>query len=169
MGKNTLKYFALFLLLIFLQLFILNNIELGGYINPYIYVLIILLLPYEIPGWLLLIAGFLFGLVIDIFMGTIGMHSSATLFMAFVRPYALNLLTDRDDSDKKGIPSMSANGFVWFLKYSLMLVFVHHLALFYIEAFTVSNFFIILIRVLLSTLVTSLFIILGQFFSLSKK
>ncbi|MFO8021213.1 MAG: rod shape-determining protein MreD [Perlabentimonas sp.] len=165
---DILKYIGLLLLLVLLQLFLFNNIQLSGYINPYVYILFILLLPYAIPGWLLLLSGFFLGLILDVFMNTYGMHSSATLFLAFVRPYLLNLLADREDLDQKGRPSLSSNGIVWFVKYTVMAVFAHHLFLFFIESFTLTNFFATLLRVFLSTLVTSFFIIIAQFLSLRK-
>ena len=52
------RYLVSFILLVFLQVFILNNIQFSGYINPYIYVLFILALPFETPKWLLLITAF---------------------------------------------------------------------------------------------------------------
>ncbi|PKP38968.1 MAG: rod shape-determining protein MreD [Bacteroidetes bacterium HGW-Bacteroidetes-15] len=163
MGKDILKYFGLFVILILLQLLLFNNIQLSGFINPYIYVLFILVLPYETPGWLLLLLGFLSGFVLDTFMNTFGMHSSATLFMAFMRPIVLNMLTDREDIDKKGSPSMVINGLGWFLRYSIILILLHHFVLFFIESFTFFNFFSTLWRIILSTIVTSAFIVLSQF------
>ncbi|MFP4557514.1 MAG: rod shape-determining protein MreD [Bacteroidales bacterium] len=165
---DILKYIGLLLLLVLLQLFLFNNIQLSGYINPYIYILFILLLPYSTPGWLLLVSGFFLGLIIDTFMNTYGMHSSATLFLAFARPYVLNLLADREDVDQKGRPSLSSNGMGWFVKYTLVAVFTHHLFLFFVESFTFANFFATILRVILSTLVTSFFIVIAQFLSLRK-
>lgn len=162
MVKDIVKYSGLFVLLILLQIFILNNIQLSGYINPYLYVLFILLLPYEIAGWALLIVGLLTGLTIDTFMNTYGMHSSATIFLAFLRPYMLQMLADREDVDKKGNPSLSGNGFVWFLKYVSILVFAHHLMLFFIEAFSFSTFFSTLWRTLLSSVTTTIFIFIAM-------
>jgi rod shape-determining protein MreD len=169
MGKDTLKYLGLFLLLIFLQLFLFNNIQLSGFINPYVYVLFILLLPYETSGWLLLLLGFFTGLVLDTFMNTFGMHTSATVFMAFMRPHVLNLLTDREDIDKKGNPSLSINGLSWFFRYTLLLVFAHHFLLFFIESFTFVNFFSTIWRIILSTLATTIFIIISQFLTFHRK
>ena len=59
---NVLRFF----LLILLQVLILNNIYLGGLINPYFYIYFILLLPYDVPGGLLLLFGFLLGAGVDI-------------------------------------------------------------------------------------------------------
>lgn len=169
MGKNVLKYLGFFVMLIFLQLFLFNNIQLSGYINPYIYILFILALPFEIPGWGLLLLGFLTGITVDTFMNTYGMHSSATVFMAFVRPHLLNLITDRDDSNRKGSPIMAKGGFVWLLKYTFFLVLAHHILLFFIESFSFSTFFTSLWRAVVSTLVTTGFIILGTYFITGRK
>ena len=87
------RYLINFILLVFLQVFILNNIQFSGYINPYIYVLFILILPFEIPSWFLIIIAFFLGLTIDLFSHTVGMHSSATVFMAFLRPYVLKIIS----------------------------------------------------------------------------
>jgi hypothetical protein len=95
-------------------------------------------------------------------MNTYGMHSSATIFLAFLRPYMLRMLADREDVDKKGNPSLSGNGFVWFLKYVSILVFAHHLMLFFIEAFSFSTFFSTLWRTLLSSVTTTIFIFIAM-------
>jgi hypothetical protein len=150
--------------LIALQLLVLNNINLGGYINPYVYILFIMLLPFEIPGWILLILGFLTGLIIDAFSGTLGMHSSATLFIAFIRPTVLSNISTYELDDKKGSPTMSMNDIGWFIKYTLVMVFAHHFVLFYLETFSFTHFFATLLRIILSSILTVLFILLSQFF-----
>ena len=49
MIKDLLKYLMMFAILIVAQLLVFNNIEFSGYVNPYVYVLFILMLPFEIP------------------------------------------------------------------------------------------------------------------------
>lgn len=151
-----------------LQLLVLNNIRLGGFINPYIYILFIMLLPFETPGWMLLLLGFFTGLTMDAFSGTLGMHSSSTLLIAFIRPFVLSNISTRATTDKKGAPTLSMNDLGWFVKYTLIMVVVHHFVLFYIETFTFTHFFATLLRVVLSSILTSIFIILSQFFSFNK-
>jgi len=68
-----------FIGLVLLQVLILNHIRIGGYINPYVYGLYILLLPFSTPKWLVLFAGFSIGLSVDIFMSTAGLHAGATV------------------------------------------------------------------------------------------
>ena len=73
-----------FVVVVALQVFILNELRLGGFINPWLYLYFILMLPIHIPGWLLLMVAFLTGFTIDVFSNTIGMHTLATVFLAFL-------------------------------------------------------------------------------------
>ena len=67
-----------FLFLVGIQVVLLNHIQWNGYVNPYVYILFILLLPVETPNWLLLIAALITGLTIDMFGSSGGMHAAAT-------------------------------------------------------------------------------------------
>ncbi len=161
---NPLKNIFAFFLLIFLQVYVFNDIQFSGFINPYFYVLFILLLPFETPGWILLVSAFLLGISIDFFSQTLGMHATACTFIAFLRPTVLKAISPRDGYEVNTFPRIHFYGFIWFLKYSLILVFAHHLALFYMEMFRFSDFFYTMARVVFSTLFTGLLIIISQFF-----
>lgn len=152
-----------FVLLVLMQVFIFNNIQFSGYINPYIYVLFILLLPFETPGWLLLTLAFLLGFSIDILSGTLGMHTAATVFMAFLRPFILQVFSPRDGYEAGTYPRVHYYGFNWFLKYAAILILAHHLVLFYMEIFRFSDFFSTLLRVLLSSIFSLTLIMLSQY------
>ena len=157
-----------FILLVLFQVLIFNNIELGGYLNPYIYVLFILLLPFETPAWALVVIGFLLGLSIDIFSETLGMHTAATVFMAFLRPYVLSFFAPRDGYETGTFPRVFYYGLQWFVKYSIILIFAHHLMLFFLERFTLDEFFGTFFRIILSTLFTTLLVVLSQYFVFRK-
>ena len=160
---GAIRYSGLFLVLMILQLLIFNNIEFSGYVNPYIYVMFILVLPVAIPSWILLILAFLTGFVIDLFSGTIGVHSFATVMAGFVRPWVLSLNVTAEASEPDMSPSSYRSGLRWFMIYVVTVVFIHHLALFFVEVFSIRNFFHTLLRVLLSTAVTTFFIVLIDF------
>ncbi len=153
-----------FVILVAIQILIFNNIQLSGYINPYIYILFILLLPFETPGWLLLILGFLLGISIDIFSDTLGMHTIATTLMAFLRPFVLEIIAPRDGYESGSNPRISFFGLSWFFRYAAILTVIHHFVLFYIEIFHFGGFFSTLLRVILSSAVTLFVIIISQFF-----
>ena len=164
MINSILRFGLIFILLILLQVLLFNNIQFSGYINPYVYVMIILLLPFDIPGWLLLIVSFLTGLTIDFFSSSPGMHASATLLAGFTRPYVLRLISPRDGYESGSDLSMPAYGFKWFFIYTLIMVLIHHTILFYLEVFRFADFFRTLLRVLLSSLFTIIFILLAEFY-----
>jgi hypothetical protein len=158
------KYFLYFVVLILAQLLVFNNIELSGYINPYVYVLFILLLPFTTPKLVLLLSAFLLGLIIDLFMGTPGVHSSACVLMAFSRSFVMALFSPREGYQTGTYPRLEQFGMEWFVKYAVMLVLIHHFTLFYLEVFSFSHFFSTFFRAFLSTILTSLIIILSQYF-----
>ncbi len=157
--KNIIRFF----ILILLQVLILNKINLSGYINPYLYIYFILLLPFEISGWLLLISSFLLGFGVDVLSGTLGMHAAASVFMAFFRPAIIKSIGSRKEFEAGMQPSIGDLGFRWFFTYALILIFIHHFALFYIEVFRFSDFFSTFQRVLYSTGFTLALVIITQY------
>lgn len=162
--NSLLRYAGAFVLLIVLQLLIFNNIEFSGYINPFVYVMFILILPVSIPSWILLLLSFLTGFVVDLFSGTMGVHVFATVMAGFVRPWILSVNVTSETVEAEMSPSSYRSGLRWFLVYTVTVVLVHHLALFFVEIFSLRNFLHTLLRVVLSTAVTTFFIVLFDFF-----
>ncbi|MCG8701547.1 MAG: rod shape-determining protein MreD [Bacteroidales bacterium] len=163
MSESVTSYIWRFVILVLLQVFVINNIEISNHIVPYVYILFILLLPVEFPGWILLVLAFFLGLSVDIFSQTLGFHTISTVLMAYVRPIILSTFAPRDGYESGSLPRISSFGFVWFFKYTLILVFIHHLALFLLEIFRFEDLPQILLRVLLSSLFSLTFIIVSQF------
>jgi rod shape-determining protein MreD len=157
-----------FIVVVLFQVLVMDNVMINGYMNPYIYLLFILLMPFETPRWILLLSGFALGLTMDLFTGTLGMHTAATVLAAFVRPYLLDLLASRDGYEPETYPRIYYYGFLWFLKYTLLLVLIHHLALFYLEVFQLKYFFSTLLRVILSSILSTSTIVLSQYFVFRK-
>ncbi len=162
--KNTLR----FVVLVFIQVAILNNIQISGFINPYVYVLFILLLPFETPNWVLLVLSFFIGLSVDVFSNTLGMHASASVFMAYLRPYILNYLSVRDGYEQGTRPGVFHYGFAWFFKYCIVLVLAHHSFLFFIEVFSFSNLSETIVRIIFSAFFTLTLLMTSQFLMFKK-
>ncbi len=165
MIREVLKYSASFFLLILLQGLILNNVELGGFVVPLLYVFFILSLPFETPSWLVLILGFVLGVATDSFASTLGMHASATVFLAFCRHYVLKLTAPRGGYDFGAKPSVQDLGVTWYLFYAGVLILLHHLFLFYIESFKLSQFFFTFGRALASAFFTLVLVMVVQLFT----
>ncbi|MDA3878763.1 MAG: rod shape-determining protein MreD [Prolixibacteraceae bacterium] len=162
MNKSIFWYIGLFVTSVLVQVLFMDQIQFCGLVNPFFYVLFILLLPINIPRYLLLILGFLIGITIDIFASTPGIHASASVFMAFLRPFLINA-GNIDDQERMVTPTVMNMGIGWFVRYALILIFFHHLFLFFIEMFTFSGFINTLLRSTLSGLFTFVLVFLSQF------
>jgi hypothetical protein len=152
----------MFISLVLIQVLIFNQVQFSGFFNPYVYILFIILLPLSTPRYAVLILAFALGLIIDIFSNSLGVHSAATVFVAYIRPLVIRLISNRED-DKSDYPGLNQNKLSWFINYVVIMVLIHHTLLFYLEVYTFANFFNTLYRVLLSSLFSIIVIVLSQF------
>lgn len=170
MSNLYIRNIVRFIALILIQVLVLNHMNLSGYINPYVYVLFILLLPVQINKSALLLLAFITGLTIDLFGNTLGLHAASTVLLAYARPGILRLFFKNLEFSADEEPNISKLKPVGFLKYTLVLVFIHHTALFFLEVFSFNGFLSTLSRIALSTLVTTLMIMtLALLFASRKK
>ena len=162
--KNIIRF--IFILLI--QVLILNKITLQWWAQPtgfpvfipYIYPLFILLLPFETPVAVMLLAGFVCGLSVDAFMNTAGMHAFATVLIAYFRINVLNALLPKNISDYSGqTPSVLNMGWIPFIIYVSFLIVMHHAAFFTIELWSLSNIGYLLLKILASSATAVLFVL----------
>jgi len=164
MINSVLRLGLIFILLVLSQVLLFNNIQFSGYVNPYIYIMFILLLPTEIPAALMLFLSFIIGMTIDLFSGSAGMHAFASTFAGFVRPFVLRLISPRHGYIPGAQPSILNYGFMWFLLYATIIVLVHHTVLFFIEVFRLIDFFRTFFRVILSSVFSLTFIMIIEFY-----
>lgn len=162
MGRLLIKYGIIFIGLVFTQVLLLNQVQFSGFVNPYIYILFVMLLPVSSPRYMVLLSAFAIGLCIDVFSNTLGIHAFATVFISYLRPVVIRLITNREE-DMLDYPGLKQNGFGWFFYYTAIMVSVHHLVLFFVEVFTFANFSETLYRVFLSSLFSIFVIVLSQF------
>jgi rod shape-determining protein MreD len=160
--KTWIKYPLMFAALVLTQVLLLNQIHLGGFLNPYIYVLFILLLPISMARYQVLLLSFLIGITIDWFSNTLGLHAASALLIGFLRSPVMKLITIRE-IEQSDYPGLMQTGIKWFITYVSVLVVVHHLFLFYLEVFSFDNFFRTLLRALLSSVFTIIIIISSQY------
>lgn len=169
MSSRIIQYGIRLIGVFLFQVLILNNIQFSGYINPYFYIWFILILPLETPGWLMLILAGLLGMGIDLFpqgisgdYPTLGIHTSATLLIAFLRHIVLRWISPRDDYDPNTSPVPGQYGWFWFVRYLVLMVGFHHLMLFILEDFSLIHLHRTLFRVLFSAVVTIVVIVLWE-------
>jgi rod shape-determining protein MreD len=158
---NIIRFFAL----VFLQVFLLKNITLYNLSTPYLYILFILLLPFETPNILLFPLAFILGLTIDAFYDTPGLHAAACVILAFVRVLFISITVQKEGFDNEPEPTMSNMGFRWFFTYVLILTLFHHFFLFNLEVFRFSEIPYTLSRFVLSSIFTVfLMLLIGLLF-----
>jgi hypothetical protein len=161
---NTIR----FVLLIAAQVIIFNNINLFEFINPLPYILFILLYPVNTNKSGLLIASFLLGLTIDLFENSGGVHATACLVLAYIRPtffrFAFGLSYEYQTIKINDRLSPERFTFIF------ISIITHHLILFLLEFFKFTFLFEIFIRTITTTLFTLVVsIIIIYLFKPSKK
>ena len=129
----------------------------------YIYLAFILSLPFDIRPVLLMLIGFVCGFLIDIFYDTLGIHAAASILVAYVRPYWTKTVPPRGGYEMGMKPTIKEMGFSWFVTYTLPLIFLHHLALFFIEVGGLHLFGFTIVKVISSTILTFLVMVILQF------
>lgn len=150
MTHRRILYFTLFAVTQLLQAFLFNNLTLCVWFNPLIYIAFVALLPLEAPHGAVLLAGLASGLAADWFMGAAGINTVATVFAAFLRPFLLALLFDKENIREGGIPSSERLGRWGFLRYLAVFVLLHHFVFFVLEALSWAHFGQTLLRLAVS-------------------
>lgn len=159
--SDFLRNIVRFALFILLQVYVLNKVpHLHRYIAPYIYYLFILWLPFGISRQWLLVIGFLTGLTLDYFMMTPGLHAAASLLIAYVRPFLIQILTPRDSSEfNYREPSPQAMQWTPYAIYVLILTLLHHGYLVFLEWLSFGSFLDFLIKIISTTGISLLLVV----------
>ncbi len=163
--REILSTILLFVLYLTLQILLARNVVLFDYAFCFIYIACVLLLPNETSLTGLLIIAFITGIIVDTFYNTLGMHAAATVLMAYCRPLIVRTQIDVPGLESRIEFSLQELGVGAFFRYVFILALVHHTALFFIEASSLTLLVPTLIRVGASTLLTTVSIVLIQFFT----
>ena len=119
--------------LVLVQALVLDHLDVAnGYMVPYLYVLFLLMLPFETPAPATLLIGAGTGALMDLFSSTPGMHMSACTLMMYARIRVVRLLAPREGYEYGMRPTVPRMGLTWFITYAGVLILVHHLWLFFV-------------------------------------
>jgi hypothetical protein len=122
------------------QVLVLNQIDLGGkpfsYISMFIYPLFLMFLPLSAPLWLLMLVGFVYGYVVDSFTDAVGMHAAASVFSVYVRATLIRFFEPQGGYKDNSSATRRSMGFLWFLRYASIFMFLHIFFFFSVEEFT---------------------------------
>jgi len=163
------KYALKFILLVLLQVLLLDNVQLGGYINPFPYIYLVLILPVNMGRVPLLLVGFVLGLTLDMFSGTGGIHAAASTLVAYYRPFLLRAQSPREGFESYAVPNVSLYGFGWFAGYAALIIGIHHTLLFFLEVFRFEDFFHTVLKILLSGIFSLAIILLMEMLTVTDR
>ncbi len=156
-----------FVLLVLMQVLIFDNIQFVGYVTPMPYILFVLVLPIHFSrNWTLILAFFL-GLVIDMFNNTMGIHTFASVLVAFLRIPVIRGFFNIQDLVNVS-PRPQTIGFLPNLKYLLILILIHQTTLFSLEAFGFYSIYMLMGKIILSTFITLLILLGIEYLDLSR-
>lgn len=145
---------AWFILLLLFQVTVADSFSLFGIAFCFAYISFLLLLPIETPVLVTLLLGMLLGLVAGLSTQSMGVHAAACVATAFFRSYILRLLRPSSGYESQMRASPTSMGLIWFLRYSIPLLFIHHSLLFVLDNAGFSQFSYLLLRLASSILLT---------------
>jgi hypothetical protein len=104
----------------------------------------------------------------DAFYDTVGVHTAACVTLVFVRILFISVSVSKDNFDEPE-PTLGNMGLKWFLLYATLCTFAHHIVLFFLETFRITEFSYTLVRCLLSSVFTLFLLLLIEFIFYSRK
>lgn len=152
----------LFLSLLFLQVFVFNNILFLGYINPYLYIAFVIFYPLKKERYLFLFLSFLLGISIDFFSDSGGINAFSLLFIAYIRLFLVRIIFKKTEQDYL-LFNLNQEPFGKVFNYVIILILVHHFILFSLANFSTQNFLSVLTNTLYSSIFTSILFFIGTF------
>jgi hypothetical protein len=161
---NLLKNIIRFILFIVVQVYIFNKVPpVHQFVKPYIYFLFILWLPFNIGKAPLMLIAFIFGLTFDYFSGTPGLHTAPCVFIAYLRPFLLNLLIPQETTQLSfAEPSAKSMGWASYATYVLILTFMHTALLVFIEWMEFGDFLFFIGKVTATTALSLILIFIAE-------
>jgi hypothetical protein len=162
--SELLKNIIRFILFLLVQVFILSRMPaLHRFVTPYLYYLYILWLPFSLSRMSLTFVGFFYGLCLDYFLKTPGLHAAACTLIAYVRPFVIGMLISQEGADKNYIaPSIVSMGWAPYFTFVLVLTVLHHSYLVLLEWMNFGSFVYFIGKVIASTAVSLLLVLLTE-------
>jgi hypothetical protein len=161
---ELLKHIIRCCVFIFVQVFLLSEIPpLHRYVSPYLYYIFILWLPFRIPRIALMLIAFFYGLILDAFLHTPGLHAASCTLIAFLRPFIISLLLPKEVGETGyPEPSYKSMGLIPYGTYMLLLTFCHHFYLTLLEWLQLGGFLLFIGKVLASMGVSLLLVLITE-------
>jgi len=156
--SNTLRFIGV----LAIQLLILDNVYLVGFVVPVVYIYFILKLPFGTKRLVVLFLAFIMGMTVDLFVGTYGIHAAAATWIGFCRRPFLGIFGDFEDNQENS-PSIKDKGLYPFLGYTAALSGIHIAVFFFLENIFYGFSLMLLWRIVASIAVSVFLIVLMEY------
>ena len=155
-SRNIFTDILLVAILVALQIFLFNRIDIAGKFTPIIYIVFVLFYPFYRNKYIFLTASFLLGISIDAFLGTWGINAFATTLIAYFRTVIFKTSTEISTD------IFSFHNLQWsqFLFYIFSSIFVHQFLVQSIEFFKFSRFFEVIFNILMTSVISIIFVLI---------
>jgi hypothetical protein len=169
MAKDLFYYIAVSIVFLCLQIFVFNHFEIFDMGFCFIYVGILLMLPHDFNILSAMIVGFILGFSMDLFYQSGGIHAAACVLIMFVRPAFLRLVNPKGGYELGMKITISQMGWSWYLFYAFVLVLIHHIIIYGLDAFSFNLLGSVLMNAIFSTVFTVAMIISTQLIAFNSK
>ena len=164
MNRHFFQLLILAALLVIFQKLVIDKLPLSTYISPEVYLMFILILPFKYSTIKSMLWAFALGMTIDICsFGVLGLHTIPLVAIAYLRPQLLKMISATTNIDSIQLPSPQTLDFRPFLIYITLSVFCYLTLLFCLDNYSFHNLLQLFLRIVLSTIVTTLFILVLQY------
>ncbi|HUR11448.1 MAG TPA: hypothetical protein VM012_08765 [Flavitalea sp.] len=162
--SRPIKNIIRFLIFILIQVYVLFQVKpLHQYVVPYLYFLYILWLPFNMPRMWLTFVGFFYGLTLDYFMKTPGLHAAPCSLIAYLRPFLISILIRQEGADQNyKSPSITSMGWAPYATYVIIFTLIHNGYLVFLEWLEFGNFLDFIGKVLGTTGMSMLLILVTE-------
>ncbi|MCQ2191863.1 MAG: hypothetical protein MJZ23_03235 [Paludibacteraceae bacterium] len=156
------KYLVHWLIYIAVQVLVLNGVDYLQMATPFLFILFLINLPADMARIPFLLTAFVTGLVVDVFSSTAGIHCTACVFIAYLKPLFCKALGPSDALTLT--PSFRSFGQSRYLQYALSMVAIHHALFFFMENGSTNMLLSVLFRVVQSIIFTMLLVFSVEYF-----
>ena len=152
------KQIGRYVVVMLLQVLLFDQLQLWGACHPYIYILCLLMMPITLPHSVDMLIGAFAGFIMDIFCNSLGVHMAACILLMYIRPCLIGVIVNDKDRLNEQI-SLHAIGMEALLKYTVIMVLIHHLTVFSLAAWSWSHMGFVLLETIVSSTITILLVI----------
>ena len=121
-----------------LQVLLFNHVHFMGYGTPLVYPALLLYIPLNANRTGTLLWAFVLGTAMDMFANTAGISAASLVLAALIQPGLLNASLPKEYLEDM-VPNYRTMGKWNHLRYLTVLLLIHHLAYFALEAFSFFN------------------------------